>query len=139
MKKLIIVLLVIVSLLLVGCENNMTGETTLTEKVCECPNIDLSEYDKRIDDLEQQTRTLRKQLGILVNELYVTKEELNITKSSQTELEQLNKELENEIDRVNTGLSTRIDTERAIQNCEDEGGEWTGNYCRETQQGWLIA
>ncbi len=110
MRKLIIVLLVIVSFLLVGCEKTITGETVLqTEKVCECPNIDLTEYDKRIEDLEQQTSTLRKQLGILVNELYVTKEGLNATKSSQEELEQLRKELEKDIERIDTRLSYKAD------------------------------
>ena len=64
MKGLVIVL-VVVSLLLVGCEKTITGDTqtdnTLTEKVCECSKIDLTEYDKRLDDLQEQTRTLRKQ------------------------------------------------------------------------------
>jgi peptidoglycan hydrolase CwlO-like protein len=134
MRKLIIVLLVIVSFLLVGCKSP-TGKVILqTEKVCECPNIDLSEYDKRIEDLQEQTRTLRKQLGVITNELYATNEFLNVTKSSQEELEQLRKELENDIERVDT----RID----IQNCRSKGGEFVNNECRmplEKLQEWVLA
>lgn len=130
MNKLIITLLFIVSLLLVGCEKNTLTGDIQTEKVCECSEIDLSEYDKRLTSLEEQTRTLRKQVGILVNDLYVTKEELNLTKSSQAELEQLNKELEEDIERVDTNID--------IQSCIDKGGEWVNNYCKmptEEQQG----
>lgn len=134
MRKSIVIILIISIILIAGCETPTDNTILQTEKVCECSNIDLSEYDQKIEDLQKEVIFLRKNLGIVVNDLYITKEELNITQGISEELEQLKKELEEDIERVDT----RID----IQNCRDKGGEWVNNECRmpyEEQPEWDLS
>lgn len=106
-----IILLVIVSVLLVGCKIPKSKMIVLEEEGGECVTIDLSEYDKELEALQNQTKMLRKEIGILTNELYKTNEELKETQSISIELEAFKNETEKEINKLSARdsiLSDRI-------------------------------